>query len=369
MRPHSRMLLAVAVASAIALPLFRPVAEAQPVTAPAAPLAVVALGEAVRTEFAPVHWAPGNVLSRSDARLASEQGGIVSRVVEVGEHVRKGQVLAQLEDGALRLRESEEQARLARIQTQRDLNLRQLDRLEQLAERGALSASQLDAARGELAMLAHEADAARLALRQIRLRIEQARLRAPFAGVVAERFAQLGEHVGAGVALLRLVDTQATELRVHAPVSMAARLAPGTEVALSGDSAPTQGRITAVVPVGDEPSRQLELRIGLGDARLPVGAALQAGLPVGTPRSVLAVPQDALLMRREGNFVFRIDADDTAQRVAIETGEQFDSLIEVRGDIAPGDRLVIRGGERLQPGQRVMPETGPVLNAVVARRF
>lgn len=60
---------------------------------------------------------------------------------------------------------------------------------------------------------------------------------------------------------------------------------------------------------------------------------------------------------------------DARQPVAIETGEQFDSLIEVRGDIAPGDRLVIRGGERLQPGQRVIPETGSVLNAVVARRF
>ncbi len=369
MRLPTRLILFGTVVTLVAIHLFRPVAEAQTAAteSPTPAPAVVELAEAVRAEFAPLHWAPGSVLSRHDARLASEQTGKLVHIVEVGDTVRSGQLLAQLEDTALDLRAREEHARLARINTQRDLSRRQLERFEQLGERGAVSQSQMDQLRGELSMLAHEAEAARLALEQIKLRIEQHQIRAPFDGVVAERHAQPGELVASGAALLRLVDTHAIELRVRAPVAMAERLRSGIEVRLAGDNAPAFGRITAVVPVGDETSRQLELRIALDDSGLPVGAALEAGLPAAESRSVVAVPRDALLLRRDGSFVMRVDGNDRAQRIEVETGEQVDALVEVSGDIEPGDRLVIRGGERLQPGQRVRMRDDDLLVATMSR--
>lgn len=352
MRRSIRFLLASVLTIGIAgLPMLRP--AAQPAT-PAAPAPeVVELAEVVRTDFAPLHWAPGSVLSRHDARLSSEQGGKVVQIVEVGESVRSGQLLAQVDDASLRLRASEEQVRLARIEAQRDLSRSQLERFERMAERGALSQSQIDQLRGELSMLSHEAKGARLALEQIQLRIAQHQLRAPFDGIVAERHAQRGEFVSIGAPLLRLVDTSAIELQVRAPVALAERLAVGIEVQLEGENAPSHGRIASVVPVGDDSSRQLELRIALNGSSLPVGAALRAGLPSAVPRSVLAVPRDAILLRREGSRVMRVGSDAIAEQVVVDIGAQLGDLVEVHAELAPGDRLVIRGAERLQPGQRV----------------
>jgi hypothetical protein len=75
-------------------------------------------------------------------------------------------------------------------------------------------------------------------------------------------------------------------------------------------------------------------------------------VPTAKPRKVLAIPRDALVLRRDGTTVYRVDAEGLAQRVPVTTGIAVGPLIEVDG-IQSGDRVVIRGGERLRPGQSV----------------
>ena len=108
-----------------------------------------------------------------------------------------------------------------------------------------------------------------------------------------------------------------------------------------------------MVPVGDEASRQLELRIALGDEVLPVGSAVEVGLPSDSPRVAVAVPRDAVILRREGNFVLRVDSDGKAERVPVQSGTEVGDLIEVSGAVKAGDRLIVRGGERVEAGQLV----------------
>lgn len=355
MRAFPLLLLSSAIALTLGLSLPRGAAEAQSPPAAAEPApAVVELAEAVQTEFAPLQWTPGSVLSRQDARLAAEEGGRLLFVAEVGHAVRRGEVVAELDAEALRLQAGRAEAELARLDLRIGLAQRQLDRLRQLSGGAVVSLAQLDQAEAELGMSRREREAAALELERLRLRIDRHRVRAPFDGVVVERYAERGEVPGAAGPLLRLVDTAAVELRVRAPVALAAHLVAGQTVALAGTDAP--GSIAAVVPVGDEASRQLELRIAL-PMPLPVGSALQVGLPAATPRAVVAVPRDALIARREGSYVMRVDETAQAERVAVETGERFGDLVEVREGIAAGDRLVVRGGERLSPGQRVRMAT------------
>jgi multidrug efflux pump subunit AcrA (membrane-fusion protein) len=71
------------------------------------------------------------------------------------------------------------------------------------------------------------------------------------------------------------------------------------------------------------------------------------------PRKVLAVPRDALVLRRAGTAVYRISDDQSAQRIEVTTGIASGNLIEVQGDLSRGDQVVVRGGERLRPGQKV----------------
>ena len=86
----------------------------------------------------------------------------------------------------------------------------------------------------------------------------------------------------------------------------------------------------------------------------PIGAAIEVALTTSVAKEVVAVPRDALILRGKETFVMRVDANNKAERIAVETGTSKGDLIEVRGGISAGDRLVVRGGERLMPGQAVM---------------
>ena len=112
--------------------------------------------------------------------------------------------------------------------------------------------------------------------------------------------------------------------------------------------------IRALVPVGDTVSRTMEIRVNApANAGYVVGTALQIGVPSSAPAQVVAVPRDALVLRSEGTYVFRIKEDNTAERLLVRTGAASGARVAVLGGIESGDRVVIRGGERLRPGQPV----------------
>lgn len=366
MRLLPKCLLAAALASPAALLLLDHDADASaPAKPQTPPPAIVSVEPAVTASFAPRHWAPGSVISREDSRIAAEQGGRIVRIAEVGQHVRRGDALAVLDDTALSLRERQAAADLARIQSQLDLATRQEARYAQLAAQQNIARSQHDQLQAERDVLAQERASADATLAQIRHQRTQMAIRAPFPGVVVERLAQPGEYLTAGSAVARLVDTSDLEVRIRAPVDLARHLSVGTRVLLRVAGQESAHPITALVPVGDEASRQLELRVGATSLRLPVGTAVEAGLPSDTKRDVLAVPRDAVVLRREGSFVLRVDSANKAERISVQTGANLDGLVEVSGNLRAGDRLIVRGGERVEAGQAVTIQ--PLSNAVAAR--
>ncbi|MDH3282506.1 MAG: efflux RND transporter periplasmic adaptor subunit, partial [Gammaproteobacteria bacterium] len=116
------------------------------------------------------------------------------------------------------------------------------------------------------------------------------------------------------------------------------------------------------VPIGDDRSRLYEVRLSLPDDTVwPAGTSVRVAVPTATPRTVTAVPRDALVLRQEGVMVYRVTAGEVAEGVAVETGIASGSWIEVSGAIQPGDRVITRGGERIRSGQSVtiMPGWSP----------
>ena len=283
--------------------------------------------------------------------MASEQEGRVIEVADVGQRVRRGQALAVLDDTALRLREQEGQADLARIQAQLALANRQEQRYAQLAAQQNIARAQYEQLRADRDVL--DQDRARVLAQLAQTRHQRTRMviRAPFDGIVAERLTQLGEYLVTGGSVARLVDTGAQEVRVRAPIDLARHLASGTEVRVRSAGEERTYPVSALVPVGDEASRQLELRIAVQGLDIPVGTAVDVGLPSAETRTVVAVPRDAVILRREGDFVMRVDAAGKAERVPVKTGAEVDGLVEVTGSVHAGDRLIVRGGERVEAGQ------------------
>lgn len=342
--------LAVTAALTVAVSVRSPRDAVAAEPPPPAPVEVEA---ATNEYFAPLLWSPASVVSRADARVATEQDGRVEFVAEIGAQVAAGGVLARLDDRMLALREKELIAELARIDAQLDYATRQQQRLGQLAEQSTISGAALDEARSQREVLAQDRRRAEVALETARHRLANAVVRAPFDGTVVERFTEVGEYVGIGASVLRMVDTQRVEVQARAPVAMAAHVRPGMRLTLrSGDQQRTEA-VRAVVPVGDASSRQFELRLALAATDWPVGTALEVGLPSEAPRDVIAAPRDALLLRPGEAFVIRVGEDDSAERVPVTTGGAQGDWVEVIGDVQAGDRLVVRGGERLLPGQKV----------------
>lgn len=356
-------IIALAVAGTVSL-LDRDEASVAATPPPPPPPAAVAVASVERIDVADTRWLPASVGSRDDAAIASENDGVLVAVAEPGARVARGEVIARLDAAAFANALARERAEAGRLEAQLALAERNAARLRGLAGRNTVAASQVDIADAEATALAHALAAQRAVLAEATRRHAATEVRAPFAGVVVERRAAAGERVAAGSVLLRLVDTERLVVRANAPVALAPRLAAGAEVTVrDADGTGHSATLAAVVPVGDASSRQIELRVHVDGGRWPVGSALELGVAPGGARAALVVPRDALVLRDDGAAVFRVGSDGRAERVAVTTGVVADDRIEVVGALAAGDRVVVRGAERLAAGQAVAVLADPVLAA------
>lgn len=319
----------------------------------APPPPTVQVETATRQFMASTLLAPGTVLSRNDARVAAEVSGRLSWVAEVGDTIARGEVIARIDDTALKLQLKEDDARITRL----DANLRyltqQLERLEQLARQNNAARNQLDESLAQRAMAEQDLVQARVSREQTLYALERSKVAAPFSGQIVERFVQAGEYVSVGGAVARLVDTANIEVRARAPMTVAPYIRSGTPVTVHGQTDATTSSVRSVIPVGDERSRMIEVRVSLEPGSWVIGSAVRVELPRGEPSEVLAVPRDAIILRQDSVHVFRVGDDNTVEQVPVKTGIGHGELIEVRGNISAGDRVVVRGGERLRAGQTV----------------
>lgn len=317
------------------------------------PSAPVRLADATKQAMAPQAWVPGTVVSKQDARIAAEVGGRLTQALEVGDEVQAGEVIARIDERALKLDLQRSEATIKRLQASLLYQAKQLERLEKLAAVNGAARNQLDEAQSQKTIAEQELAEAEADRASRTYDLERTQIRAPYAGRVVERLAQPGEFIAAGTPVARLVDTEHLEIRVVAPLYVAPFLQEGQTVAVKDIQRAITSQIHTLVPVGDERSRMFEARVSLEPGVWPIGSPVRVALPTGEAREVVAVPRDALILRENGTYVFKISPKMVAERVSVHTGSGVGELIEIDGPINAGDKVVIRGGESLQPGQTV----------------
>ncbi|MCF6361902.1 MAG: efflux RND transporter periplasmic adaptor subunit [Gammaproteobacteria bacterium] len=343
MRPFTyRWLLALLLAS-LTLPALAEDYLAMPVR----------VAEAVRVTLAPQQWLAATVVSRHEAEIAAEANGRLLSVAEIGTRVASGEVLAHIDDTFAKLKVDELTAAVAREEATLQFLRSEMRRLTRLARQNNTAQTQLDDVASRQLVAVNELSIARTHLAEAKEQLRRHQLRAPFTAVVVERRKRGGEWVSTGDTLLRLVDTSALEVQASAPLSARRFVRPGDHLSVSSDDGSVSGRVRALVPAADARSHRLDLRVTLVGDDLIVGQPLRVAIPRARAREVLAVPRDALLLRGQGAAVFRINDDNQAERVAVTLGIASGDMIAVSGDLQPGDRVVIRGGERLRPGMAV----------------
>ncbi|ASP38334.1 hypothetical protein CHH28_06410 [Bacterioplanes sanyensis] len=313
---------------------------------------LVSVAPVVEAQQAPQIWAPGNVISRSDSLIAAENSGVLLAVKDVGTQVQQGAELAHLKQREWELQRQRDQAEVKRLQARLAFSKRQVERTQRLSASQSEARFRLDELQMEQQVLEQEVALAEAALATTEYRIERAVIRAPFSGVIAAREKQPGEYVDAGDGVVRLVSLQQLELSVRAPVEVQAYVQAGDEVQVRSPAGELfASQVRAVVPVGDERSRMLEVRVALPHGFV-VGQGLSVSLPQGQPQTVKMIPRDALVLRQDAVYVYRLK-DGKAERLVVKPGEGKADSIAITGPLQIGDEVVIRGAERLRPGQAV----------------
>lgn len=317
------------------------------------PPAPVQVAKTTTAKLAPQAEAPGSIVSLHDGLIAAATSGKIIWVAEVGAEVEEGDVIARIDPSDAQLARDEGISEIASLKARAEYLARLYARYESLGEESGESEASLDEMRVNRDEARQRLVQAELALRRAEINLERAVVKAPYPGRIASQEIQVGEYATNGAPVARLVDTGHLEVTAQAPGSLVRNISPGDHVTVVNKGDSISAPVRAIVPVGDQVSRTMELRIALPDTSWFIGSAVRVSLPSAAPREVVAAPRDALVLRANRVSVFVIDEGDTAKRVDVSLGSADGDLIEVIGDISAGDKVVVRGGERLRDGQTV----------------
>tara|TARA_R110002110_G_scaffold16061_15_gene70429 strand:- start:3700 stop:5085 length:1386 start_codon:yes stop_codon:yes gene_type:complete len=321
------------------------------------------------TETLPVY---GRIIARKAGVVAARVRGAVAEIhADVGTRVSKGDVLIALESDMLTSERDLKTAELAEFRAktvtaraQLRLAEQELQRIERLRQSAAFSPARLDDKRREVeryrsavAETAARVQQAVASLNIAEINLANAAIRAPYNGVVTQRHTEAGAYLSIGERVVTMTSDDALEIEAEVPVRRLDGLTPGLRILVDPESTPKfDVTVRAVVPEENQLTRTRTIRfVPAGDTQpelLAAGQSVILHIPSGRPRMVTSAHKDALLHRR-GSSVMFVVADGKAAQRKVVLGEAFGDRFEIVSGLAPGDLAVIRGNERLRPGQDV----------------
>ena len=303
----------------------------------------------------------GTVYSKNQVQLTAGVNGRLEWVAEPGSYLRKGDLVAQIELLPLQLRQAERKAQFKRAKINLVYLTKELKRQSELRIKNNTSQLQLEQTQSQVELAKSDIEIAELQLKQVNQELTRATIKSPFEGVVTQRFLRAGFDVGRSDVLVDLLDTKQLEVRVAIPIKFLAYTKPGTLVTLSSknsDNKPLllEASATTIIPAANPLSQTFEMRVEVpkaGSEFWSTGQLVNVEIPVQSKRMTLAVHRDALILRSDGTYVVKIDDKNIAHRLKVRVGKGKDNWVQVSGEISSGDRVAIRGAERLTEGQTV----------------
>lgn len=357
MRPA--LLLILVLAGCAGQPAAAPTPPAQAVAAPAVRVIAHTVQLAPLDEQA--RWT-GLVQSERKARVVAQlPGEVTARAVDRGDAVIAGQLLVRLDDSKLRLELDRARAAEGAARHTAEYAARERDRALELGD--ALSAAARDQAEHGAAVAADGLAQAAAVVRTVERTLRDITIEAPFAGVVVERYVDVGDVVAPGVPVAALVSVDPVRVQVGLSSAETARFEPGREARVFVEDLGGRefaGTLLHVARVPDPFTGTwlADFRVANADGALREGMVAQVE-PQPSTDDVLAVPQSALVDSVDGPAVFVIEGQGSAalvRRRALRLGRRGGSDVEVLSGLEPGDRVVIEGQFALSDGVAVSPE-------------
>lgn len=343
-------------------------------------------GMPIPVEVAPVRQAPmerrrvftGTLEAAATFDVAAKVGGRIERItVDLADEVKRGQLIAELDDEEYRQAVAQAKADVAVAEAEKTaadnalkIARRAFERVEGLHARSIAAEQELDTVRAakleaeaQVAVTASRSTRARAALKAAAIREEYTRVTADWSDgdevrVVSARHADEGQTVTANSALVSIVDLDPVIVVVHATEKDYADLRTAQPVEVESDAYPGErfsGKVARIAPVFRVESRQarVELTIDNPAGRLKPGMFVRAHTVLDRIEQALAVPQDALVERDGQTVVFVVSGDGArVTQVPVQTGIRADGWVEVTGVGVTG-RVVTLGQQQLKDGTAI----------------
>ncbi len=340
----------LALVTLITLAQFSNQAKTQPAGPPPAMVKTV---EAVSVSMAPTRAVAAYSKAKFITTIKAESRGRVIEIATIGQIAEQDEALGLIADEEYALRMNELKNAITSQQAQVDFLKSESIRLSSLDTKNLTSKTALDKNKADLRAATADLAQAKSRSDQLKNDIEKLTPKAPFKAFVTEQLAQPGQFINAGQDFLTIMSSDATEIVAQVPFRLKSVVKAGQKWQYI-DQAGNQhlAEVERFIPAATSNSRQIQVHLkDLAGDLLP-GEPIQLLVPETLPEQVIAVPRDALVLRRQGAFVFVIK-DDVAHKVDVTTGIAQGLMIAIEGDIKPQDQVVIRGNERLRDKQTV----------------
>lgn len=344
--------------------------------APGKPALTVTTVQARRIELPTVLPANGSLAAWQEASVGAEVAGLrLDQVlVNVGDSVRKGQLLASFSTATLEAELAQTRATLAEAEANAGEARANAERARSIESSGALSAAQvqqyLTAATTAQARLA----SARAAVQRDELRLAQSRVLAPDDGVISARgpAATVGAVAGAGTELFRLIRQNRLEWRAEVTSAELGRVGVGTAARVTAASgAQLEGKVRSIGAAVDPQTRAALVYVDLRPVPGPAAGSARAGMfargefQLGSA-SALVVPQQAVVIREGFSYLLEVGEDQKVRQRKVRTGRIVGEQVEVLDGLPPGARVVAAGGNFLNDGDLVRVVDAPAAAAANA---
>ena len=361
-RSRLRAVAALGAALCGALPgLSLASAGADKAGAPAAvrPALTVTVTTAQRAMLASTFAATGTVQAWQEASVGAEGAGwrLAEVLAQVGDRVRKGQVLARFDTRVAEADLAQQRAVVLEVEASLAEAAANAQRARELQPSGMISAQQFTQALTVERTMKARLEAQRAAVHAQELRLAQGLVLAPDDGVISARAATVGAVAAPGQELFRLIRQGRLEWRAEVPAVDLGRVRPGQRVRLSpvGADAVT-GRVRMVAPTVDPATRNglvyVELAAGVGASGLKAGQFARGEFEAGQAEGLM-LPQSAVVLRDGFSWVFSVSSDQKVRQMKVVTGRRDGERVEVTAGLPADARVVASGAGLLSDGDTV----------------
>jgi RND family efflux transporter MFP subunit len=313
--------------------------------------------------------ANGNVAAWQEAVIGSESNGLRLQEVRVnvGDIVRKGEVLAVFDSATVKADQAQAQAALQEAEANAAAAAADAGRARALQSSGALSEQQITQYVTTERTAQARVAAAKATLAQQQLRLKYTQVVAPDSGIVSARNATVGAVTGVGTELFRMIRQGRLEWRAEITAAELPRLKPGAKaVVRTASGAAITGTVRTVAPTVDAQTRVALVYVDLppmlkAEAPLKAGMFASGQFELGES-TALTVPQQAVAVRDGFPYVFRLNPDSRVSQVKVTTGRRIGERVEVLQGIGPDALVVVSGAGFLNDGDLVhnVPATAAV---------